>query len=184
MDKLEKQKSTRGGRKIHEQFNEPSLFKDVESVLQTARDKGLYEGNVLDIETLVEVLPDVELSYSEMSGGLSGSLKNDNGIWQMKINSKHHKNRQRFTIAHELGHYFLHKEKNTSFEDTTFFRGAKSNPIEYAANEFASAVLMPEDLIQELISNGVRELSELAGEFGVSASAMKYRLEKLGYILN
>ncbi|MEC4094016.1 ImmA/IrrE family metallo-endopeptidase [Myroides odoratimimus] len=184
MDELEKHKSKRGGRKIHENFKEPSLFKDVESVLQTAKDKGLYEGSVLDIEALVEVLPDVKLTYSEMSGGLSGSLENYDGIWHMKINSKHHKNRQRFTIAHELGHYFLHKEKNTSFEDTTFFRGAKINPIEFAANEFASAILMPEDLIKELISEGIRELGELAEEFGVSASAMKYRLEKLGYILN
>ena len=181
MSELDKSKSNRGGRRIHESFNEPDLFKDVESVLESARKKGYYVNKSLDIESLIRSFTDVHLEFIDMDGGLSGSLKNEGDLWIMKINSKHHKNRQRFTMAHELGHYIMHKDKNATFEDTTFFRGADHNAMEFAANEFASSVLMPQDDIVELLSKGIRELDELSDEFNVSPSAMKYRLEKLGY---
>ncbi len=55
--------------------------------------------------------------------------------------------------------------------------------MEYAANMFAADLLMPEDRIREEISNGTRDLSELANKFSVSIEAMKYKVESLGYII-
>lgn len=184
MNELEKVKSTRGGRKIHEKYTEPNLYKDADSILENAQKKGLFTKNALDIESLIKSMEGIDLVYTEMTGGLSGSLQNVDGTWIMKINSKHHKNRQRFTIAHELGHYLMHKDKNSLFEDTTFFRGAQNNAMEFAANEFASSILMPQNSIKKLLDSNIRELADLADEFNVSPSAMKYRLEKLGYNLN
>lgn len=181
MEELEKRKSKRGNRRIHQNFEEPDLNKDVDSVLDTARKNGYYVGKAIDIESFIRNLKDVRLEFVDMDGGLSGSLQNIGDMWIMKINSKHHKNRQRFTMAHELGHYIMHKDKNAIFTDTTFFRGAEYNTMEFAANEFASSVLMPLNEIKDLLNKGVRELEDLSDTFNVSPAAMKYRLEKLGY---
>ena len=84
-------------------------------------------------------------------------------------------------LAHELAHYILHKEKNTEFQDSTFFRGNNMDSLEYMANDFAAALLMPDDKVNELIKNGIRNIGKLAEKFDVSAAAMKYKVEKLGY---
>ena len=53
--------------------------------------------------------------------------------------------------------------------------------IEYSANEFAARLLMPEDVVRKLISNGVKNIGVLASKFGVSSAAMKHRVLSLGY---
>ena len=116
-----------------------------------------------------------------MDNYLSGSLSYKDGVWIMTVNSKQHPKRQRFTLAHELAHYILHKEKNTEFQDSTFFRGNNMDSLEYMANDFAAALLMPDDKVNELIKNGIRNIGKLAERFDVSAAAMKYKVEKLGY---
>lgn len=55
--------------------------------------------------------------------------------------------RRRFTIAHELAHFLLHKKKE---ENIYAHRDAgQRNEMEREADEFASCVLMPEDLVKE-----------------------------------
>lgn len=184
MDNIDKKKSQRGSRRTFEKFDEPDLIKDIDSILNIAKKEGYYIENALNIEELIKHFDSIQLKFVEMHGGLSGSLKNEGDKWIMNINAKHHKNRQRFTMAHELGHFIMHKDKNALFEDTTFFRGAESTAIEYAANEFASSLLMPESEIKRLLKEGIRELGILSEKFKVSPSAMKYRLESLGYKFN
>jgi Zn-dependent peptidase ImmA (M78 family) len=112
----------------------------------------------------------------------SGSLSYIDGKWIMCINSSHNLKRQRFTMAHELGHYILHKGKNIEFVDTTFFRSDEMDSIEYNANEFASRLLMPEDDLRKLIDEDrIKNIGELASKFDVSSAAMKYRVISLGY---
>ena len=114
----------------------------------------------------------------------SGTFKYENDKWIIGVNQNHHKNRQKFTLAHELGHYVLHREKNINIVDTTFFRNNDTNPIEYMANEFAAKLLMPEDKVRYLVDKQkIKNIGRLAEEFGVSASAMKYRIVSLGYKL-
>ena len=98
------------------------------------------------------------------------------------INSKHHPKRQRFTLAHELGHFCLHKGKNdVVFEDEVLYRIENSSSIEYAANEFASRLLIPQDRLEEKINEGVTDLKELSDFFDVSQDAMRYRVLSLNY---
>ena len=100
------------------------------------------------------------------------------------VNKLHHRNRNRYTLAHELGHYILHKDKNVDLVDTTFFRNNETDSIEYMANEFAAKLLMPEDKVRDFVDNqGIKNIGELAEKFVVSASAMKYRIISLGYKL-
>lgn len=173
--------------KITNKFEEPTLLSDVGKIRDLAMKYGLYDGDVLDIEQLIQEIsnqsPNAPISIQKipMDNYLSGSLNYKDGVWIMSVNSKQHVRRQRFTLAHELAHYILHREKNTEFQDSTFFRGNKMDSLEYMANDFAAALLMPDRKVVEHIKDGVRNLGELAAMFNVSAAAMKYKVEKLGY---
>ncbi|GAB7021474.1 ImmA/IrrE family metallo-endopeptidase [Salidesulfovibrio brasiliensis] len=90
----------------------------------------------------------------------------------------HHTSDRRdyFTIAHELGHYFLHWEDDG--EETPFCRG-ESNLVEWQANWFAAELLMPTDEFTEAAEECGNDVNELADQFGVSRSAVSVRLEVL-----
>ncbi|MBF4459413.1 ImmA/IrrE family metallo-endopeptidase [Pseudoclavibacter sp. VKM Ac-2867] len=88
--------------------------------------------------------------------------------------------RQRFTIAHELGHLVAHRQEAgddaVSYVD---FRNSTSNPVEYHANEFAGALLMPEEHFTNLVRAGKSD-AELARLFKVSSRAVAVRRKTLG----
>lgn len=87
--------------------------------------------------------------------------------------------RQRFTIAHELGHHVL--GHGTSPRDTSnAFSSSNANWKERAANQFAAELLMPADVIQLALSRGYSSVESLANLFGVSPAAMGYRMINLG----
>ncbi len=83
--------------------------------------------------------------------------------------------RDYFTIAHELGHYFLHWTKGT---EESFCRG-ESNPIEWQANWFAAELLMPEQLFSDMAEEFDYDINDLSDYFGVSRSAASVRLDAL-----
>jgi Zn-dependent peptidase ImmA (M78 family) len=102
--------------------------------------------------------------------------------------------RKRFTIAHELGHHFLHLHGDADgdfvdrADDVDLFRGesrssaARRPREEVEANQFAAALLMPRVLVaaeMEKLHNVTVE--DLARRFNVSAEAMGIRLHELGY---
>ncbi len=102
--------------------------------------------------------------------------------------------RQRFTIAHEIGHFVLHTSTSGVFIDkryTAVFRRDQDSATgehleEIQANQFAASLLMPEDLLLSELRNhhfdlgDEQGLRELADRFQVSAQAMSIRLSGLG----
>ena len=88
--------------------------------------------------------------------------------------------RQRFTNAHELGHFFLHMDKSTQENKIiTSFR-MDSSPKERQANTFAANLLMPESLVRQEHGRMVIPVSDsLAEIFRVSKQAMRFRLDEL-----
>lgn len=175
-------KGNRKGLKKSVKYQEPDLLISVNDILRKAENLGLYINNALKIENLISIFNDIEIKYEAMDASKSGSLSYLDGKWIMIINSNHNIKRQRFTMAHELGHYMLHKGKNTEFADTTFFRSDDMSSIEYQANEFAARLLIPENLLRKLIDeNKVKNIGKLASYFDVSSLAMKYRVISLGY---
>lgn len=86
--------------------------------------------------------------------------------------------RQRFTAAHELGHFVLHKDSvGERNEDNYLLRSeTMSNHQEVEANKFAAALLMPMSLIEAEMEAGNTTVSGLANTFGVSPTAMSIRL--------
>lgn len=164
-------------------FKEPILIQDVKDMLDHAKQNGWIDknGNV-DVQSIA-THENIKIVYERLDSSVSGYLKQVDGIWVIGVNCLHNPKRQRFTIAHELGHYHMHKDKNLMFEDTTFFRNTDNTSIEYSANEFAANLLMPEDQVKKRIDAGVKNIETLAEFFNVSLAAIKYRVVSLGYKL-
>lgn len=104
------------------------------------------------------------------------------------VNNTHTETRQRFTVAHEIGHHILHADDVLHFDitekpDALHFRADKiQSPQETEANFFAAELLMPAELIKKCVESGIVYVSELAKYFKVSEEAMSYRLVNLGYL--
>ncbi len=132
-----------------------------------------------------------EVRFAPLDDELSGMVYVKDGIPIIGVNSLHHPNRQRFTIAHELGHLELHRKMITSniHVDKAFpalMRDAKSatgtEQIEIEANQFAGELLMPRSMIDQALAgkqfdiDDDRPIEELAKKFRVSKQALEYRI--------
>lgn len=156
-----------------------SLIDTPEKLLKFAELKGL-NNCPLDVEAVAQKF-NICIKYVSMEEDLSGILsKDESDAWTLNVNEEHHPNRQRYTIAHELGHYCLHGHLKKEFKDKIFFRGGEANKMEWQANNFASAILMPEDKFREKIQSGVNKVDELAKQFQVSTLALRIRAKNLG----
>lgn len=109
---------------------------------------------------------------------LYGYIAKRDGEIKITVNSENSYGRKRFTIAHELAHFFLHHDqKELDFLD---LRSTERDDKERAADIFAAELLMPEAYVRaehnKLMFPTVRQLSRV---FGVSEEAMYYRLKNL-----
>ncbi len=145
----------------------------------------------------VELLADrlgAQIRYLPFEGDLSGMLFRDSAKCIIGVNSLHHPNRQRFTIAHEIGHMLLHRGDQIHVDRTyrVNLRGRTSSQAvsrdEMESNTFAAALLMPEEMLaedlrrQEIDFESEEQLRVLATNYGVSLQALNLRLINLGLI--
>ncbi|MFA5093481.1 MAG: ImmA/IrrE family metallo-endopeptidase [Candidatus Omnitrophota bacterium] len=157
------------------------LYDTPEKLLQFVSSKGIVPVP-LNLEKLAEEF-NISVEYLNLPDDLSGELfKNpENDNWVIHVNKKHHVNRQRYTIAHEIAHFCLHRQFKYRFEDEIFFRGGESyDKEEMEANDFASSILIPEQELKTKIRSGVRKIEELAEIFEVSTLALRIRVKSLG----
>lgn len=106
--------------------------------------------------------------------------------YRISINANDPLTRQRFTIAHELGHYMLHRyllgdgidedRAYRSIADGKYKNTKIGAAEETEANKFAAGLLMPGDLIKQYRDKGECSPEQLASHFGVSVHAMSIRL--------
>ena len=129
------------------------------------------------------LLPPAPVTWGGAEGALVSNPENPSE-WGIFYNDKARPERQRFTVAHELGHFVLHREIQAKFncDKENVYTGADTlKQIEREADEFASNLLMPGDLLRKRITGkriDFHLLGELAKEFGVSLEAMCIRLIK------
>lgn len=138
-----------------------------------------------------------------LEGSLSGFLiTTGKGVTFIGVNEQDGLQRQRFTIAHELGHHFLH-DRGEPFLDTVTGKSrvmarddvsaSGTDVREIEANLFAAELLMPQESIErdlqahqfiDLFGEEIAEsvISELATKYKVSVRAMTVRLERLGFL--
>jgi len=120
----------------------------------------------------------------------SGMLIRKDGHALIGINNTEAPVRQRFSIAHELGHFFLHPQKDT-FVD--YRKEAKKDYIksfkEVEADHFAAALLMPKKFLEEDVRKldckfiSEKEVKILSNRYEVSDDAMTFRLINLNLFL-
>jgi Zn-dependent peptidase ImmA (M78 family) len=118
----------------------------------------------------------------------SGILIRKQGSALIGISSSEPNVRQRFTVAHELGHYFLHPRKD-AFVDYIHYRdnsrSSSRDPQERQANMFAAALVMPRKLLEKDLRLATKggfdddDVATLAAKYQVSSEAMKIRLINL-----
>lgn len=166
---------------------------------QVLADAGVKEAPV-DVTSIARSLG-VDVSYSPAEDSLSGFiLRNDEtGKTIIGVNSTQHPLRQRFTVAHEIGHYLLHVKERVHVDRREGGYQVKlrnpasstgTNVEEMEANLFAAELLMPEKFLREDLAGydhlDIFEtdplLDELKRKYQVSGRALTIRLANLGYI--
>jgi Zn-dependent peptidase ImmA (M78 family) len=173
--------------------------KQIRALVEDLLDKQGVERGPVPVEAIARSMG-IRITLDEVDDDLSGFLLRDkkNGRTVIGANGSHHKNRQRFTIAHELGHFLLHEGEVVHLDEelgsfTVDFRDRSSSKgediSEKEANYFAAELLMPVKFIKreldgkhfDLLSDSAI-LEHLAKKYKVSLQALTFRLTNLGYI--
>jgi Zn-dependent peptidase ImmA (M78 family) len=128
----------------------------------------------------------IKVQSSTLKAGISGQIKETEGVVNIKINRHDSKERQRFTLAHEIAHFLLHKDEiKGGIEDTVLFRSNLSNKLEIEANKLAADIVMPISLIKEIIfpqdTRFEVKVERIASMSGLSIPAIEIRLGKKGF---
>lgn len=136
-------------------------------------------------------LNDIKVYEGDLNKNISGAIRynKDDDKFEILINKNDIKTRQRFTIAHELGRYFLHQDflKSEEIHIDTMYRTMSNyaddqeKEREKVVDYFAGALLMNKTLLVKMReeNNSIKELAEI---FKVSVSAMTVRLDILGIL--
>ncbi len=165
-------------KEIREKYNPNDLavfpYKNIESSFE---DLNIFTGDLNDDDILGAI-----------------SYKSDSNVFNIYINTVKSKKRQYFTIAHELGHYFLHKEDlkrekilvdpESLLDGNRVFFSLSSedlNRLEIEADNFAINLIAPEESIKK--AWGVLKNPEKCADFfNIPLSLMSAKLEKIGLI--
>lgn len=149
----------------------------------------------VQVGKLAEELGLTVVSTTDLPHGMSGSISKEGDRYVVYVNAAQPLRRQRFTIAHEIGHYLKHK----SYLDQTDEilnpakkailnhkdgAAAEMNDLEerrreYAADKFAGDLLMPEATFKDVWAKA-QCLKDVADFFGVSDMAANVRAALLG----
>lgn len=145
-----------------------------------------------DLHHLAQALG-IKVSGAWLREDLSGMIISLGDEWEILYNAEHSISRQRFSIAHMIGHHFLHRDllsaggRLGANDDLQYrqVRGALCyNPAilpkhEMQANRFAIHLLMPAPIVRRLVSQSL-STAEIADRLATSIGSITIRLETLG----
>ena len=127
----------------------------------------------------------LKVKLSTMKPGVSGMIVKVESEYIIKVNRHEIRERQRYTLAHEISHFLLHRETiNASavgIVDNILYRSGAPEQLEYEANRLAADIVMPNALVTETFESLGMLVSEevidyMAQIFQVSKVAMEIRL--------
>lgn len=148
----------------------------------------------INVEKVARALG-AQVRFAPFDDELSGMIHIKDGVPIIGVNSLHHPNRQRFTIAHELGHLELHRDLITSsvhvdkgfpalMRDSTSAKGEEK--VEIEANQFAAELLMPKAMVEGELATTAQfdmeddgPLEQIAKKFRVSKQALQLRIQSI-----
>lgn len=141
---------------------------------------------------LKAIFADLGVEYEEVwMDEASGSLSRNDDKFIVSVNALESETRRRFTAAHELAHYLLHRDlmgdgkRMHRHVDTLYAGGEQSGDVifkrshEIEANRIAAQIVMPKKLVEQEHAK-TSDPAMLAKTFGVSKAAMAIRLKALG----
>lgn len=120
-----------------------------------------------------------------LPAGISGEIRPDETTparFIIRVNRHDSEGRQRFTVAHELAHFLLHREQiGSGIRDDALYRSSLSDRREAEANRLAANILMPHHLVHAALAEadklGIEDKVAYAAEkLNVSTAAMKVQL--------
>lgn len=109
--------------------------------------------------------------------GVYAMTYRESGMTLIGYNENASVNRQKFSVAHELGHLYMGHLHGQSSIDLN-----SSDNDEIEANQFAASLIMPPSLIKQSIKSGVKDVEELAKLYEVSTEAMWWQFTKNGLL--
>ena len=133
----------------------------------------------VDVTGLADELG-LKVVYARLASDVSGKIECGRRGCKITVNSTHGQSRQRFTIAHEIAHYVLHRELiGDGIVDDGLYRSAQPSAIERQANQYAADILMPWRLVRKAYRRGTTSACGLASMFQVSSAVAEIRLKEL-----
>lgn len=147
-------------------------------------------GPPVDLKLVADVV-DAEIRYLDLKDDISGILYRQKDHRVIVVNKNHAPARQRFSIAHEVGHLALHRGEEVHVDQgfRINLRDPRSATAEDAeeieANAFAANLLMPSAWLHRDVKDETLDLADeteikrLAERYGVSKQAMIFRLAAL-----
>ncbi len=162
---------------------------EIEQMVDSLIEKNDSPNNQWELIQSICESENITLEESDIKD-ISGALFKEEDEWKILLNKCDSLSRKIFTVAHELGHYFLHKNGDEEFVDGILIH-TRNEDIKYQqneveANEFAGNLLMPRKFIEKEIGlpSGTitwGKIDLLASKFSVSTVAITTRLKNLGY---
>ncbi len=138
----------------------------------------------LDLASAIEAGFGVDVCITSLGDGFDGLAASTGEAKLILVALTQVAFRQRFTIAHELGHLLAGDDQGVHLDPDISSPSARRDPSEVRANAFAAALLMPEGRLREVVRPGFDQaaFAELALRLKVSPSALANRLETLRLI--
>jgi len=127
----------------------------------------------------------IKVLRSTLPRGTSGQIGQEDGEFVIRVNRHEAKHRQRFTLAHEIAHYLLHRDliiADGGWSENVLLRSGQPAKVEYEANRLASDLIIPSKLLAEATKDYIGPVTDeiiedLARRFGVSTTAMEIKLQ-------
>lgn len=130
-----------------------------------------------------EGLEVIEMPFKDEINNVSGYIDTEKG--RIYVNTADSKNRRNFTLAHELGHWLMHRKKLQEDPDkyAILYRiaigKANDDPIEKQANRFAAELLVPQEIFKKYYAKYKDDIEKLSNLFQVSQEVIGYRIKDL-----
>jgi len=156
--------------------------KEIDAVIEEVKLRsGLSypENTLLDLAGAVGVTV-YEADLSTIGPNISGLIEYADNKKKTEpkifINDTINAKRKVFTLAHELGHHFLHEGRKLRVDNLDYSRKDRDTEEEVEANYFAASLLVPKDIFMYKLAEEDTSLSDLATYFGVSLPVIENRL--------
>jgi hypothetical protein len=138
-----------------------------------------FGGPPADLQAIAESVGIVDIAYCEMETAALLQVGPVYGMWGVLLRKFDSRARQRFSLAHEIGHICLGIVGDEArYMGEAAARGVRA-PAERLCDYFAAAILMPREMVCRAVDE-TPNVEGLARRFEVSGQSMRIRLEHIG----